>query len=279
MAKFNESAEDSLSDPEYKPIYGLSIVAFILSLLGVASIISPPFVIVNLITIILAIFSISKIDVSKRYAGMKIAQMALFLAVLFSAFSLTSTFGRSWYICYQAKLCSVKVADLIRAGRYPEAFQYTVEPRKRKSQDTNLEQLYQIPDDISTQPSQSVMRYASWISNPPISIIEEDGRQGELQFLGYGRIESDPESNRTAVACNYKYQPKSKDLQASKFEMIFRRILKPGSTEADWQMLGFGIQEGPKGEIEMIKITKPSKEAEKSEKPAAAAPPAQSDKQ
>ncbi|MDG2013344.1 MAG: hypothetical protein P8J33_07555 [Pirellulaceae bacterium] len=265
MAKFNESADDSLSELEYKPIFGLSIVAFVLSLLGVASVISPPMVILNVIAAILAIFSISKIEISKRYAGMKIAQTALFLAVLFSAFSLTSTFGRSWYVCYQAKLCGEKVADLISEGRYPEAFQYTVEPNKRKPQGTDLEQLYKIPEDISMQPSQEVMRYVSWIRNPPISIIEEDGRQGDLQFLGFGRVEIDTESKRIAVSCNYRYQPKSRDLQASKFEMIFRRILEPDSSEANWQMLGFGIQEGPKGEIEMIKITGPQKDEEEAE--------------
>lgn len=251
MAETYDRDSDEL---EYRPVFAPAIIAFLASLLGAAAIFSTVFVLVNILAAGLAIFSIIRIGTAERYAGLKIAQSALLLAVAFSSFSLVNNFGKSVYIRYQGKMCGLKIAELIQEGRFPEIYEYTLQESKRKPKGTDLDSFYEIPEVKPESPSRTLMEYVRWKMTPPVSLMEEDGLEGELAYLGYGHLETSTGNRRIRVPCNYEYRPKSPDIEASKFQMLFVREVNAEGNLAKWRLQGFKIQEGPKAEAEVLQI-------------------------
>lgn len=239
---------------EYRPVFAPAIVALIISLLGVAAIFSTVFVLVNILAAGLAVFAIVRIGNGERYAGLRLAQVALLLAIGFSSFSLVSNFGKAVYVRYQGKMCGLKVANLIREGRFPDVYQYTLKESQRKPKGFDLASFYDIPEEMPESPSRTFMEYVRWIKTPPVSLLEEDGLEGDLKYLGYGNIEISNTNNQMKVPCNYEYQPKSPEVERSKFQMTFIRQYYPEDKIAKWRLLGFTIQEGPEGSSELIQI-------------------------
>lgn len=251
MTKIHDRDSNEL---EYRPLFAPAIVAFIISLLGVAAIFSMVFVLVNILAAGLAIYSILRIGNAQRHAGLRIAQAALLLAIGFSSFSLVNNFGKSVYIRYQGKMCGLRVAELVREGRFPEVYQYTLKESQRKPKGTDWESLYEIPEEKPESPDRTLMEYVRWKMTPPVSLLEEDGLAGELAYLGYGNLEISTGNNQIKVPCNYEYRPKSPDVAGTKFQIVFIRDYYPEDSIAVWRLLGFAIQEGPKADSEIIQV-------------------------
>ncbi|MGI9518170.1 MAG: hypothetical protein ACR2NP_14035, partial [Pirellulaceae bacterium] len=184
MNKFSEYDNQLDKELDYKPVYKQAILALVLSLACGLTLAFPGLIFLNVAVVGLAIFSISKISGSGQFVGLKVAQLALLIAVGTAAFSLSHNLGRTWYLNRVAKAHSLIIAHLMMEGRYPEAFEYTVSPRRRQPQGTDLNQYYEIPENPDKPPPS--MELLIWLDQPPINIIERDRRQGTLTKLGHG---------------------------------------------------------------------------------------------
>jgi hypothetical protein len=246
----------------YKPIHGLAVTALVLSLFSLLTAAFPGLLFVNVITVAIAVTAMLRINRSQRHVGLNLARLALFLAVLSAAFSLTYNLGRTAYLNQVARRHSRLIGELLMEGRYAEAFEYSIRPQQRKPQGTDLQEFYRIPDKPDRPPPG--LDLLAWITQPPISVIEEDRRRGKLRFLGFGRYPR-PDPFVEASACIYRYEPQAPELEPSTFQMIMLRRKFKGSLDVSWQLYFLDILAGPQAEEKMVQIGGPPADEEQKE--------------
>lgn len=249
----------------YKPIHGLSIVALLVAIASLLVIAFPPLIILNMIAAVLAIFSIRHLTKSERFVGLTTAKIALFLAVVSAVFSTTHVLGRAWYLNRTARKHTLVIANLIMEGRYGEAYEYSIDPQLRKPEGTDLAAYYNI--NVSSKPTvpPPSMEIKIWQAVPPLEIIEKDNRRGKLRFIGYDQYKKLNDPFWEPLACVYKYEPASPDLDATTFQMVMLRRRNTAAKNTNWRLYLFDILAGPRAEKKQITIGGPAPEGEADE--------------
>lgn len=258
----NENLESDLDyDPDdpsaiYKPVNGLAILSILLALFSLLTIAFQSMVILNMIAAVVAMISIRQIVREPRYVGLKVAQTALFLTILAGTISLGYSWGRSAYLNGTAKAFSKTLMQLIMERRYGEAFEYSIDPMRRQPEGTDLTSYYNNSSIATPGKVPPMGEILTWLATPPLSIIEEDNHQGELRFVGFDQYKLN-DHTWTPIACIYKYEPASPDLEASTFQVVMmRRIFEP-PIGVSWRFFKFEVIAGPQAERGVQTINAP----------------------
>jgi len=242
----------------YKPINSLAIVAMVFAVFSLLAVAFPVLTFINLLAAVLAIISIRQINQEPRYVGITMARFALFLAVFAATISLGYFLGRSAYLNSIARSNAEHMIRLFYSGDYGEAYDLSLAPVLRQPEGTDLRQFYNQLKPVRGHQQPPKLEILTWLAQVPLSLIEEDQRKGKFRFLGFDDFKlTDPMWK--AVACEFEYEPASKDVEKPTFQMIMMRRNYADKKVARWRFLKFEYVAGPKPEEGMVEIGGPSK--------------------
>lgn len=255
MSEIDEYRDPDVPGADYRPVFRPAVVALIISIPGLISIAWPPALALNFIAAVVAFYSVVRIGDQSEFIGLKMAKAALLIALISGSFSVTYYGGRLWYLNRTAYEHSRVIADLIMNGRYAEAFEYSIDPPRRQPKGTNLVQYYAMPDRAAAPPPG--LDVLVWKAEVPLSVMEEDDRNGALYFEGFGRYRI-TDFRATAVTCIYRYEPALPELQATTFQMVFVRKKFKEPLGVAWRLYLFDVLSGPQTEKKLLKIGGPA---------------------
>ena len=261
---FQDEHDLDVNDETYKPINGIAILSIILAVFSLMSVTIPLMVILNAVAACTAIIAIAQINKQPRFIGMKLAQFALFLAVVGGVVSLGYFLGRTAYLNSYARKHSSTLLEYILDNRYGEAYQFSISPDMRLPEGTDLVAYYGHSRIKGPGHLPPMAQIKIWQNDPPLSVVEADQRQGKFRFMGYEHI--DPQDHIWyPVGCIYRYEPASPELEASTFVAVMYRREYEGDLGTTWRFRNFVILEGPRPKEGIQRIGPPTKSEDESE--------------
>lgn len=241
---FQDEHDLGVHDESYKPISGMAVLSFVVALFSLASIAFPFLIVLNLGAAIVAVIAILKINKLEQF-GMKLAQWSLFLAVLAGVVTLGYHWGRTAYLNSFAKKHSKTLLTHVLDNRYGEAFQFGTLPTHRLPEGTDWVKYY----SDTERPKGEIppwIEVLGWKSQPPLSVVEMDRRQGKFRFMGYGESRIVDHIWEPYV-CIFKYEPASSDLEdeAPTFGATMLRRTYDDGRSPTWRFFEFVHIAGP----------------------------------
>jgi hypothetical protein len=171
--------------PNYRPVCGMAVVAFVFSIASVLAIFGPVFWGLPLIAACLAIVALRRIAAHEPPLwGRRLAFAALFLGAICGAAGVSQWYVHNLLVRRQAQQLAEAWFGYMLRGETNKAHQMTLEPQRRELRVDELDAIYLNNPDLDEA-------LAKFIAEPGSAAVLKFGTDAKLEYLTSPRQELD----------------------------------------------------------------------------------------
>jgi hypothetical protein len=226
--------DDPMRVPDYRPFNPLSLLAFLLALLGLLSITSNAFVAPGILALVVGFIAAKRCDGGRRMTGYRIAMAALFLAALGLAMGVGHRTGRNYWLVSIARSHAETMFDYLKKDWLEELVSIGAEPGFRPESGVDLVEWYERTEELDGGTPPPVVTINFWMSIPPWREMIADELNGTHRYIAAEELYVE-RKNLERLVLRYRYEPANPRMNAFDYLIQFQRYDYQGSPAAHWR--------------------------------------------